>query len=214
MTEAAALAALYPSANAAGPAPVAAAAPSPAAAPAAPAAAGAPAEAAPAPAEALAAEPVRPDPGTLYFDPIETRSGLVKWDEPAAASAAEITFDTSFVPHADLSPAGDAERARLAEAAVAAGVGATLAREVYADAARAAKPGYVPTTHETCQAELREAWGSRYESTMEGVFALVRKAAAVNPEIGPFLRDTGLGNDPAFIRKLANRVAAQARQRK
>ncbi len=49
---------------------------------------------------------------------------------------------------------------------------------------------------------------------MAGVMQLVRTAAAVDPQIGPFLRDTGLGNDPALIRKLANRVAAQARGRK
>ena len=164
--------------------------------------------------------PQAPEAGTappsgaelLYQDQPPTISGMVQWSEPPAASAAEIKFDVSLHDHADTSPAGDAARAKLAEAMVAAGAGPTLAREFFADAARAAKPGYQRTTAEACTAQLREQWGARYDAKMAGVMQLVRTAAAVDPQIGDFLRSTGLGNDPAFIRKLAARAAAQARK--
>ncbi|HVC59991.1 MAG TPA: hypothetical protein VND19_06460 [Acetobacteraceae bacterium] len=196
MTTESALAAMYPSA-----------------APAAPAAPETTPPLAPAPPQAPEAGTAPPSNAhLLYLDQPPTLSGLVQWSEPPAASAAEIKLDISMYDHADTSPAGDAARAKLAEAMVAAGAGPTLAREFFADAARAARPGYQRTTAEACTAQLREQWGARYEAKMAGAMQLVRTAAAVDPQIGDFLRSTGLGNDPAFIRKLAARAAAQARK--
>jgi len=52
--------------------------------------------------------------------------------------------------------------------------------------------------------------GGRCETKLAGAIGLVRKTAAVDPSIGDFLLNTGLGNGPRFIRKPANHVAAEA----
>ena len=147
---------------------------------------------------------------SLYGDNVETKHP-VKWDEPAAKNVEDIKLHTSFMDHADLSPEGDAARANLAKAFVAAGAGPTVARELFADAARAAKDGYNASTAESTEAELRELWGSQYATKIAGAVELVQKAAAADPSIVEFLERTGLGNDPKFIRKIANRAAAMSR---
>ncbi|HTJ91243.1 MAG TPA: hypothetical protein VL356_13845 [Acidocella sp.] len=155
-------------------------------------------------------EPAQRTAASLYGSSVETR-GHVDWREAAAKTAAEIQLHTTFMPHADKSPEGDAARAKLAEAFVAAGAGQTVARELFADAAAAAKPGYTPPSAAAAEAELRQLWGSQYETKINGAAELVRKAAAVDPSITEFLERTGLGNDPKFIRKVAARIAARGR---
>jgi hypothetical protein len=148
---------------------------------------------------------------SLYFDDVKTRNP-VRWDEPALTKASDVQLDISLMKNADTSAEGDAARAKLSEALVAAGAGQTLAKELYADAGRAALDTYKAPSRESSEAELKALWGRAYETKIADAAALVQKAAKVDPSIIGFLERTGLGNDPAFIRKIANRAAAQARK--
>jgi hypothetical protein len=147
----------------------------------------------------------------LYFDDVATRNP-VRWDEPAISKATDVQLDISLMRHADTSPEGDAARAKVAEALVAAGAGQTLAKKLFADAGRAAKDGYKAPTRESGEAELKAAWGASYDAKIAGAQGLIQKAAAKDPSIIEFLERTGLGNDPAFIRKIANRAAVMSGQ--
>lgn len=165
-------------------------------------------------------EPVAPTPAEqpgaarqLYDDNPPTGRKVV-WDEAAVAKADEIVLDHSLYAHADKSEEGDKARAKLAEAFAAAGAGPTIAAELFADAMRAARGTYKPTSTEDAAKELRERWGDQFQSKIDACRQLVQKAAAKDPSVIQFLDHTGLGNDPLFIRKIAARIAAQENARK
>jgi hypothetical protein len=165
-------------------------------------------------------EPVAPTPAEqpgaerqLYDDAPPT-SRKVEWDEAAVAKADEIVLDHSLYAHAEKGEEGDKARAKLAEAFAAAGAGPTIAAEIYADAARAARETYKPTSTEDAATELRELWGDQFQSKIDACRQLVQRAAAADPSIIGFLDKTGLGNDPRFIRKIAARIAARESARK
>jgi len=136
----------------------------------------------------------------LYVETPETFEH-VEWVEPAA-NAGELgevidsttrRFDT-FDATADQKP--------LANAFAEANIGRTFAREVMDHVGRASQPGYEPTEQATAEAELRASWGKNFQRNVGIVQAAVQAAHAKDPRIVPYLNDTGLGNDPAFVKKL------------
>lgn len=140
----------------------------------------------------------------LYGDLPPTRD-LVRWDETPAA-AAEIKFDPAPGDHGADAPEVEAARTTLAEAMAHAGAGASIARELYRDAAAASRPDYKPVTAEQGMVTLREAWGPAFDRNLEAARGAILKAAEKDPGIISYLEQTGLGNDPAFIRKIAARA--------
>jgi hypothetical protein len=134
----------------------------------------------------------------------------VKHAQAVAGALAEAA--TTGGDAVDQTEAGNAARATLADAMAAAGAGPAFAREVYGDVIRASAIGYAPPTPDAAVKELRAVWGKDFDANAKAARALVAKAAKRDPAIVPFLERTGLGNDPAFIRKLATRAAALRRR--
>lgn len=149
------------------------------------------------------AAPERATPGqALYADLVPTH-GRVDFAEPVVPPE-QIKLQ---VPMGwDNGPEAQAERAQFVEALADAGAGRTMAREVWADIAQAAaRP--VTVTQEAAMADLRKAWGPAADAKLAAARGLVAKVADRYPGAIEFLERTGLGNDPAFIRKLAARAA-------
>lgn len=223
MTNAGALAALYPSASATVPAEAdsraVAAAPAsapPKEPPAAQAAQAAPEAAGVASAPADVSNDGRqaeqqahlPTADALYDRQIDTRT-FVRWDEQPA-SAREIRLQAPIGDNA--TPEVLAERARFVEGLAAAGAGPTIAAELWADAL-AANSRPITTTADQCVAELRRTYGAAAETKLAAARALLAKVATVYPGVIQHLDRTGLGNSPEFIRKIAARASALERQR-
>lgn len=125
----------------------------------------------------------------------------VKWDEPAAPAgdlreviADAVSKSDAFDPSADLP--------KLAGAFAAVGMGQTFAREVMTHASRAATDGYEPMDPDAVMQDLRKSWGKNTDKNIGRAQAAIRAANEKDPRIVPFLNRTGLGNDPAFIRKV------------
>lgn len=204
MSDNPALAAMYPSTVASEP--VQAAPASSVAAQASAAASG--------PAPSTERQPRRPEPEPdpdafarkLYGHGAVPTREPVRWDEAAARDGSQIRF-TLPLGELDRTDAGDAERAKLAAAMAHAGAGNSIANELYRDVIAASRPNYAPATPDAGLAGLREAWGSGFDANLTAARALVAKAAQKDPSIIPYLERTGLGNDPAFIRKIAARAA-------
>jgi hypothetical protein len=97
-------------------------------------------------------------------------------------------------------------RAVLADA----GAGVSLARELYRDAERAARPSYQAPAQALM--ELRNAWGGSFEKEPDRCPGAGATGCGKDPNILPSLGRTGLGSDPAFIRKIAARAAKMPRR--
>lgn len=137
----------------------------------------------------------------LYDDHPETLGPPVRWDEPAAAPGElktviekAITGSDAFDPTADLPT--------LANAFATVGVGPTFAREAMMHAVFAASPAYEPMNPADVILELRTSWGKGFQANLTRVQTAVRTASDKDPRITQFLKQTGLGNDLAFIRKV------------
>jgi len=174
-----------------------------------------PARATPAPAASPAAPPVaaevakQPDARASLYDDNPTTREPVRWNEEPARDGRAISFD---VPgDADLTDTGDAERATLAAAMAHAGAGQSLGRELYRDVMAASRENYSRVAPDAGVAALRETWGGSFDRNIAAARALVAKAAERDPSIIGYLERTGLGNDPAFIRKIAARAAKLAK---
>lgn len=165
----------------------------------------------PAPAVSVEATP----PAAADHEPISASDiyasvvtrGSVDWMEPAAEPG---QFDLQ-APYGllDRSEEGQAALTRLRDGLAAAGAGVTVARELFGDAIRAAQDTRWVVPREQAETELRQHFGTRYDAQVGAAQALIQRAAARCPEIILFLEQTGLGNSPEFIRKLA--VAAGKR---
>jgi len=142
---------------------------------------------------AAAAEP------TLYLDNPETFEH-VQWDEPVG-DAIELghVIDDAGKRFEGFDRA--AEPQTLAGAFAASGMGQTFAREVMEHAGRASQAGYRASDAATAESQLRAAWGENYERNVGQVRAAVQAANARDGRIVPYLLQSGLGNDVAFIRK-------------
>ncbi|MGI4798432.1 MAG: hypothetical protein ACRYF2_04050 [Janthinobacterium lividum] len=141
------------------------------------------------------------------YAPVLTR-GSVDWTEPTAEPG---QFDLQ-APYGLLDQSDEvrAALARLRDGLAAAGAGVTVARELFGDAIRAAQDTRWVVPREQAETQLRQHFGARYDAQVGAAQALVQRAAARCPKIIPFLEQTGLGNSPEFIRKLA--VAAGKRR--
>ena len=148
----------------------------------------------------------------VYSEAVPTR-GNVEWDEPAATDVRDF-HSLDRVPDSLRLPPEEAaagER-RFREAMIAAGAGPTLARELWSDALRGHQDR-IETTPQQCQEKLQQRYGRGWEARLTQARELVQAAAAKCPEIVRHLEETGLGNSPDFIAKLAKRAARTAGKR-
>jgi hypothetical protein len=142
-----------------------------------------------------------PEAATRLYDIPETR-GFVNWTE-GQAQPGQISLDP---PSGwDETPEVAADRQAVADAMAASGAGASLARELWSDiTAAAARP--VTTTEADGLAELRRVWGNQTEAKLAVARGRIAEMAAKYPGTMDYLNRTGLGNDPAFIRKIVARA--------
>jgi hypothetical protein len=183
--------------------------------------AAAPAPAAPGNVAQLAAAPSAPaepapapDPATAAQERAERQygaptQGAVDWNEPAAQAADYQLQAPAGV--LDMSPVGQDALARLREGFAEAGAGKTLAAELFSDAVRAQQGQSFTVGRASAEADLRREWGGRYDAKVAAAQGLIRRVATRCPEVVGFLERTGLGNDPAFIRKIAAAAARRGR---
>lgn len=125
--------------------------------------------------------------------------------EPAPSSA------TDYAPFTRLPPGvpRTADVDVALDAAAKAGIGATAMQSTWAafiDAARSP----IRTTPEAAQAALADAWGTQADAKLAAAQNFINDMATRWPSVRDMLRQTGLGNDPAFIKQ----VAAWAAQRR
>jgi hypothetical protein len=103
-----------------------------------------------------------------------------------------------------LAPEAATERGEVREALAAVGVSRTEVESIWQAALASAAPSYKPATQEATISALRAEWGTGYERNIASARAAVALAAQRSPAIVKHLEATGLGNDPAFIRKMAH----------
>jgi hypothetical protein len=142
----------------------------------------------------------------LYEPPLPPTREYVRFDEPPATPGS-ISLAAPTDEGWDLTAEGDAARARAADAMVAAGAGTTFAQEMWRDAIAASRADYQPMSREDGMAQLRRDLGHRADEKIASAQRLVQSAAQKDPSIIAYLEQTGLGNDPTFIRKLVARAA-------
>ncbi|MGF6230524.1 hypothetical protein QFZ27_004479 [Inquilinus ginsengisoli] len=159
------------------------------------------------PGPAPADDPVPESAAATLYEPAPppTRE-YVRFDEPPATPGS-ISLAAPSDEGWDLTAEGDAARARAADAMVAAGAGTTFAQEAWRDVVAASRPDYQLVAQDVALAQLRQDWGPKFEANVAAAQRLVQAAAQKDPTIVSYLEQTGLGNDPAFIRKLAARAA-------
>lgn len=215
------LAALYPSL--AKPSPQAAAQPSPQPSPQAPRPAAAP------PVRASTWKPPDAPPAAVPprnqaapEDRQAQQQQQQRQDNPAAAlyvapaSAAELRDAMALPP--DLAaaglldgPEGEAARAEVRDAFLAAGASREEASDIWRIALDALRPGAPAPSYERAEAELRAAWGADYEARLSRARSFAKSAMRRAPRIAERIAETGLGNDARFI--MAMEKAARRRGR-
>lgn len=160
------------------------------------------------------------DPGAAFSDTADAlfptmvpTNGYVDWNEPPAQPAEYELAEPEGTEFRDYTPEGQAAEQRFRMALAEVGIGRTAAEEFWKDAL-AAQHRPAPTSRDMAAAEreLRAAWGNRYEAKIGAARALVQQVARTSPEALEYLNRTGLGNDPAFIRKVV--AWAEARQKR
>jgi hypothetical protein len=155
-------------------------------------------------------------PAQRMFADSDALDGATLYGEPAATSADNLRLEVPSdlqARDAEGQAAAAADLALVRDAFVAAGAGATTAKAIFADAIRAARAGTLNIDPVKTMDELRSTWGAATDSKIAAARALVAKAAEKAPGIIEFLERTRLGDDPAFIRKLAARAARMGRSR-
>ena len=145
------------------------------------------------------------------FDKSAPTRGMVEWDEPAAM-AADYKLTTDAQDVLDTSPEGVAAMDRLRAGFEAAGAGPTLAKELFNDAVMAHQGGFARQGLEAAERELRQHFGGRYDAAIARAQGLIHRAAEKSPELIPFLERTGLGNNVAFIKKVAAAATRRGRR--
>ncbi|SDQ29323.1 hypothetical protein [Paraburkholderia tuberum] len=133
----------------------------------------------------------------------------VFWNETPAASTADYNaaFDLkgySFErPH-------EIDHAKKALHAMQ--LGTTAARAAVALYKRSIKNGRVPFTSDEAKARMLEAWGDKTDERIAEVKAYIKDAKKSYPNISAWLGESGLGNDPDFI-KFVHRAAQRKKDR-
>lgn len=136
----------------------------------------------------------------------------VAWGEPAADAAMirDVLEEVAPMDPEATVPDRNARRA-FAAALEQVGVGQTVAREIFSDIATFNERPFTGTS-EQAAAALDRIWGdaaSEHLAAAKGVIVEVEKAY---PGVKDFLNSSGLGNNPAFIRKIAAFAHARARR--
>lgn len=170
---------------------------------AAPEAAEAAGEHSPAAATPQSVQDAAPDDGEAYrdFDLAQM------YDAAADASSIGEIMRLPVDPEAagfSVAPEAAAERSEVREVLSAIGVSRTEVESIWQAALASAAPAYKPMTQEAATATLRAEWGTSYARNIASAHAAVALAAQRSPAIMKHLEATGLGNDPAFIRKMAH----------
>jgi hypothetical protein len=124
--------------------------------------------------------------------------GYVNWQE-GEAGPGDVRLDQPYGWADD--DAAKTDRQTIADAMVEAGSGATLARELWRDITQAATQP-VTTTDTQAMTELRRIWGSGTDAKLAQARAAIDQVEQQRPGTKQFLADSGLGNDPSFIRKV------------
>lgn len=134
----------------------------------------------------------------------------------APASAAELRDAMALPP--DLAAAGlldgtegEAARAEVRDAFLAAGASREEASDIWRIALDALRPGAPAPSYERAEAELRAAWGADYEARLSRARSFAKSVTRRAPRIAERIAETGLGNDARFI--MAMEKAARQRGR-
>jgi hypothetical protein len=152
--------------------------------------------------------PLFPDAALASFYDIPKTRGFVNWSEGDVA-AGVLRLDAP--PGWEATPEAAAERRAVADHMAAVGVGPSLARELWNDVAAAtARP--IATTQEAGIAELQRTYGAQTGAKIEAARQMVQEMEARYPGTIRHLEATGLGNDPAFIKKLATLASKRGRR--
>lgn len=143
------------------------------------------------------------DGGGLYEDTPKEYKDVI-WEEPKAAS----TTDYASVLHV---PSGvyvdnPEEFALAQDAMLKAGVGVTQAGAAFKMAMDAVRNPHLTTDTEALQS-LTLAWGDNADARLADAKAMVAEVSKTWPGFKGFLKQSGLGNHPPFIRMMAEKWA-------
>ena len=126
--------------------------------------------------------------------------------EPPASSVQDYQATLTLPDGVEI--VDEAENAAALKAAQRMGLGVTVMQGLWHAATETARDP-VKTNYEGAMAALQESWGDKTEARLTEANQYINEAAKHWPGLKPWLRQSGLGNDPNFIRK----VADLARQR-
>lgn len=134
------------------------------------------------------------------------------------ANYAESTFNHAGEVQSDILP-GDllpqmdpAEVEQFREALVAGGAGSTTARQVMTVAEGYMRGTAEPMTMEAGRAALEQRFGRHAAAKVAAAQEVIAKASAKWPGLVGWLEETGAGNDPRLIEKLAARASKMPRR--
>lgn len=134
----------------------------------------------------------------------------VAWGEPAADAATiggALERVAPMLPEATVPDRN--ERRAFAGALAQIGVGESLAAEIGTDLAAATAKAFVGTK-EAGTAALTQLWGNRTAANLQAAKGVIDEMERAFPGTKQRLNETGLGNDPAFIRKVVAFAHARA----
>ena len=159
------------------------------------------------PARPLAQEPVPADgdatagaPTTMYDMPDDG----VNYGEPDASSVDALGLEMP----SDFVVTDPEQLQQVNEALVAAGVGHTLKNALMELATPYLRPDAPPPMSDAdALTQMRGMWGSQTDAKLAAARSMVDEAAKKWPGVKQWLNQTGLGNDPRLIEKLAARAA-------
>lgn len=135
----------------------------------------------------------------------------VFWNEPPASSIADYANAFNFAGGYTFERPHEIEQGK--KAMLALGLGVTQARAAAALYKRAIKNGRPPHTVESARKAMEEQWGDKTDDRIAEIKALVKAAEKHYPGIRNWLgAETGLGNDPDFIRFM-HRVVQRRKDR-
>jgi hypothetical protein len=96
------------------------------------------------------------------------------------------------------------------DAAAKAGIGVTAMQGFWNSFVDAAKTP-IRTTPQAAQAALTAQWGDKTEAKLAAANGYIDTVAQRWPGVRDMLRQTGLGNDPAFIKQIVARAQQRGR---
>jgi len=151
-----------------------------------------------------------PSPAALaLYSDMPPENSTASWSEPAATRIEEfkIALPAQLRDPAVSDAAAAVEMAQFKDGLLEAGLGPTTASELFDHAMAQAKTGKAFTgTYEDGLAELRQVWGNKTAAKLKAVAEVINVVERRWP-VRAFLRNSGLANDPSFVRKVAARAA-------